>query len=89
MFGDSFKSMLVAVVVPNEENTTKWAQKSGYKGSFLDLCTLDQLKDYILVELKSTAERNKVSLSKIHFFSLRVVLLIRFGLVWFELAERI
>ncbi|XP_057782261.1 long chain acyl-CoA synthetase 1-like isoform X2 [Salvia miltiorrhiza] len=60
VFGDSFKSMLVAVVVPNEENTTKWAQKSGYKGSFLDLCTLDQLKDYILVELKATAERNKL-----------------------------
>ncbi|KAG6415281.1 hypothetical protein SASPL_122687 [Salvia splendens] len=55
-----FKSMLVAVVVPNEENTTKWAQKNGYKGSFLDLCVLDQLKEYILLELKATAERNKL-----------------------------
>lgn len=55
--------MLVAVVVPNEENTTKWANKYGYKGSFLDLCTLDQLKDYILLELKATAERNKVHYS--------------------------
>ncbi|KAL1558374.1 Long-chain-fatty-acid--CoA ligase 2 (Long-chain acyl-CoA synthetase 2) (Fatty acid activator 2) [Salvia divinorum] len=60
VFGDSFKSMLVAVVVPNEENATKWAQKSGHKGSFLDLCTLDQLREYILLELKATAERNKL-----------------------------
>ncbi|XP_041990996.1 long chain acyl-CoA synthetase 1 isoform X2 [Salvia splendens] len=60
VFGDSFKSMLVAVVVPNEENMTKWAQKNGYKGSFLDLCILDQLNDYILLELKATAERNKL-----------------------------
>ena len=69
VFGDSFKSMLVAVVVPNEENTTKWAQKNGYKGSFLDLCILDQLNEYILLELKATAERNKVSLDFRNFIS--------------------
>ncbi|PIN15559.1 Long-chain acyl-CoA synthetases (AMP-forming) [Handroanthus impetiginosus] len=60
VYGDSFKSMLVSVVVPNEENTKKWAQQNGYKGSFMDLCSLDQLKDHILLELKSTAERNKL-----------------------------
>lgn len=53
--------MLVAVVVPNEENSKKWAQQNGYRGSFVDLCSLEQLKDHILLELKSTAERNKVS----------------------------
>lgn len=53
--------MLVSVVVPNEENTKNWAQQNGYKGSFVDLCSLDKLKDHILLELKSTAERNKVS----------------------------
>ncbi|GER44373.1 long-chain-fatty-acid CoA ligase [Striga asiatica] len=61
VYGDSFKSMLVSVVVPNEENTLKWAKQNGFKGSFLDLCSLDQLKDHIILELKSTAERNKVS----------------------------
>ncbi|KAL0420155.1 UNVERIFIED_CONTAM: Long chain acyl-CoA synthetase 1 [Sesamum radiatum] len=60
VYGDSFKSMLVSVVVPNEENTKKWAQQNGQKGSFMDLCSLDQLKDHILLELKSTAERNKL-----------------------------
>ncbi|EPS57554.1 hypothetical protein M569_17263, partial [Genlisea aurea] len=58
--GDSFKSQLVAVVVPNEENTKKWAEQNGYTGSFQKLCSLSQLKPHILLELKSTAERNKL-----------------------------
>ncbi|KAL9168279.1 hypothetical protein ABFS82_04G005200 [Erythranthe guttata] len=60
VYGDSFKSMLVSVVVPNEENTKTWAKQNGHKGSFVEICSLDKLKDYILVELKSTAERNKL-----------------------------
>ncbi|KAH6823911.1 AMP-dependent synthetase and ligase family protein [Perilla frutescens var. hirtella] len=60
VYGDIFKSMLVAVVVPNEEIAIKWAKQSGCKGSFSDLCTLDQLKDYVLLELKTTADRNKL-----------------------------
>ncbi|CDO96879.1 unnamed protein product [Coffea canephora] len=30
VYGDSFKSMLIVVVVPNEESTVKWAQKIDY-----------------------------------------------------------
>lgn len=60
VYGDSFKSMLVAVVVPNEEYTKKWAQQNGRKESFEDLCSAKQLKDHILLELKSVAERNKL-----------------------------
>ncbi|KAL6525886.1 Long-chain-fatty-acid--CoA ligase 2 (Long-chain acyl-CoA synthetase 2) (Fatty acid activator 2) [Orobanche minor] len=60
VYGDTFKSMLVSVVVPNEENTLKWAKQNGHKGSFSGLCSLDQLKDHILLELKTTAERNKL-----------------------------
>ena len=50
----------MAVVVPHEENTKKWAYSNGHMGSFSELCSLDQLKNYVLSELKSTAERNKV-----------------------------
>ncbi|XP_038680822.1 long chain acyl-CoA synthetase 1 isoform X1 [Tripterygium wilfordii] len=60
VYGDSFKSMLVAVVVPHEENTKKWAYINGQKGSLSELCSLDLLRKYILQELKSTAERNKL-----------------------------
>ncbi|KAK9207034.1 hypothetical protein WN943_017318 [Citrus x changshan-huyou] len=60
VYGDSLKSMLVAVVVPCEEDTKKWAYSNGHAGSFLELCSLVQLQNYILSELKSAAERNKV-----------------------------
>ncbi|KAJ1400853.1 AMP-dependent synthetase/ligase [Sesbania bispinosa] len=60
VYGNSFKSMLIAVVVPNEEITNKWAYSNGHIASFSKLCYLDQLKKYVLSELKSTAERNKL-----------------------------
>ncbi|KAK4482127.1 hypothetical protein RD792_009266 [Penstemon davidsonii] len=61
VYGDSFKSMLVAVVVPNEEAIKKWGHQNGQKeSSFLGLCSLDKLKDHIIIELKLTAERNKL-----------------------------
>jgi len=67
VYGDSFKSMLVAVVAPHEGNTKKWADKNGHKGSITELCSLQDLNQYVLLELKSAAERNKVS--KIQIFS--------------------
>ncbi|XP_073066241.1 long chain acyl-CoA synthetase 1-like isoform X1 [Primulina eburnea] len=61
VYGDSFKSKLVAVVVPNEDNTMKWGKQNGHKdSSFVELCSLNQLKDHIILELKSTADRNKL-----------------------------
>ncbi|KAL5655568.1 hypothetical protein ACJX0J_034887, partial [Zea mays] len=51
VYGDSFKSSLVAVVNPHEENTMKWAESNGYKGG---------LKEYIPKELTTIAHKNKV-----------------------------
>lgn len=61
VYGNSFKSVLVAVVVPNEDITKKWADLNGHMMPFSELCSLDQLKKYVLSELNSTAERNKVT----------------------------
>ncbi|KAL6968665.1 Long-chain-fatty-acid--CoA ligase 2 (Long-chain acyl-CoA synthetase 2) (Fatty acid activator 2) [Sarracenia purpurea var. burkii] len=60
VYGNSFKSMLVAVVVPHEENTKRWALQNGEGGSLIELCALKKLQDYVILELKSTAERNKL-----------------------------
>lgn len=60
VYGDSFKSKLIAVVVPHQENTKQWANQNGLEGSFSELCPLSQLQDYVLFELKSTAVRNKL-----------------------------
>lgn len=50
----------MAVVVPQEVNTEKWAELEGHKGSFTDLCKLDELRDYVVQVLKVTADSNKV-----------------------------
>ncbi|XP_071738348.1 long chain acyl-CoA synthetase 1-like [Rutidosis leptorrhynchoides] len=60
IYGDSFKSSLVAVGVPSKENAEKWAHQNGLKVTYAELCKLTQFRDYILSELKSTAERNKL-----------------------------
>ncbi|XP_054799677.1 long chain acyl-CoA synthetase 1-like isoform X2 [Prosopis cineraria] len=60
VYGNSLKSVLVAVVVPNEAITKKWAYSKGHMAPFSELCSLDQLKKHVLSELKSTAERNKL-----------------------------
>ncbi|GMH02287.1 hypothetical protein Nepgr_004126 [Nepenthes gracilis] len=60
IYGNSLKSMLVAVVVPSEENAKKWMDDNGCRGSLAELCTLNELRNYVLSELKSAAERNKL-----------------------------
>lgn len=60
VYGNSLKSMLVAVVVPHQENTKRWADMNGHKGSFSELCSLNELRSHILDELRSAGERNKL-----------------------------
>ncbi|XP_020959572.1 long chain acyl-CoA synthetase 1 isoform X3 [Arachis ipaensis] len=60
VYGNSFKSVLVAVVVPNQQITEKWAYSNGHMAPFSQLCSLPQLMNHVLSELKLTAERNKL-----------------------------
>lgn len=69
VYGNSFRSALIAVVVPNEEITKKWAYSNGHKAHLSKLCSLGQLKKYVLSELKLTAERNKVLSLCDYFFT--------------------
>jgi long-chain acyl-CoA synthetase len=55
--------MLIAVVAPHEGNTMIWTEKNGYEGSFIQICALDDFKNYILQELRAIAEKNKVIFS--------------------------
>ncbi|AQK95294.1 Long chain acyl-CoA synthetase 1 [Zea mays] len=57
VYGDSFKSSLVAVVNPHEENTMKWAESNGYKGG---------LKEYIPKELTTIAHKNKSEIDTVY-----------------------
>ena len=55
--------MLVAVIVPNQETIKRWAKELGFTKPFEELCSLSELQEHIISELKSTAEKNKVCLN--------------------------
>ncbi|XP_033643774.1 long-chain-fatty-acid--CoA ligase 1-like [Asterias rubens] len=51
IFGDSLKSCLVAIIVPDEEELKKYAGKNNLSGSFKELCQLKEVKAAILNQI--------------------------------------
>lgn len=64
VYGDSFQSFLVAVVVPEEEAVRKLLNDSGEsalaKASFAELCKSDKLNAIVLDEAKRLGRENKL-----------------------------
>ncbi len=62
VYGDSFQSALVAIIVPDEEVVMKWAEDSGdasFSGlDFNALCKSEALRATILEEIKKYAKKN-------------------------------
>jgi long-chain acyl-CoA synthetase len=60
VYGNSFKSCLVAVVVPVEDSIKRWAASNGVNGDFAAICASDKAKEYVLGELKAMAKEDKL-----------------------------
>lgn len=62
VYGDSFQSFLIAVVVPNEKHVrAKWGKDKGLDGlSFEEICERDDLRKNILEEMDEKAEHEKL-----------------------------
>eukprot|EP01018_Ginkgo_biloba_P025310 Gb_09946 [translate_table: standard] len=60
VYGNSFESFLVAVVVPNHLQVEIWATSNRQKGYLNELCLNPTLKTFILEELRTIAEKNKL-----------------------------
>ncbi|CAN0362753.1 unnamed protein product, partial [Discosporangium mesarthrocarpum] len=60
--GDSLRSSLVAVVVPDPDAAAAWASKNGVSGtvSMSELCADPRLKAQVMEELKLVGERAKL-----------------------------
>ena len=48
IYGNSLKSNLVAIVIPDELAAASWAEKKGISCSFEELCKREDLKEEIL-----------------------------------------
>lgn len=60
MYGNSFESFLVAVVVPDKIAIEEWAAKNNESGDYESLCNNSNARKYVLDELNSEAKNNKV-----------------------------
>lgn len=60
VYGNSFESFLVAVVVPERKALEDWAVSNQEKVDFPSLCNNTNARKYILDELNSTAKRHNL-----------------------------
>ncbi|WIA35224.1 hypothetical protein OEZ86_003686 [Tetradesmus obliquus] len=59
VYGNSFKSVLVAVVVPKDDAIKAWAAANGKSGSVAELCKDPAAEAWLLSELQATGKENK------------------------------
>ncbi|XP_057550300.1 probable CoA ligase CCL6 [Amaranthus tricolor] len=60
VYGNSFESFLVAVVVPERKAVEDWAANNNQTGDFKTLCGNTKARKYFLDELNSTAQKHKL-----------------------------
>lgn len=57
VYGNSFESSVVAVVVPNQQALEDWANANGEKGDFASLCKSPKAEEFILSELNAMGKK--------------------------------
>nr|GMD05072.1 long chain acyl-CoA synthetase 2 [Ipomoea batatas] len=60
VYGNSFESFLVAVVIPERKALEDWAQNNQETGDFVSLCKNHKARKYILDELNSTGKKHQL-----------------------------
>lgn len=60
IYGNSFESFLVAVVIPERQALEDWAATHNVTEDFKYLCKNLKARKYILDELNSTGQKHKV-----------------------------
>ena len=60
VYGNSFESFLVAVVVPDKKALEDWAENHNVTGDFKSLCDNLKARKYILDELNNTGQNHQV-----------------------------
>jgi len=63
VYGDSFQSVLVAIVIPDSDVLFPWAKQHGIEADMEALCENPKVKEFILSEMDKTAK-----LAKLHGF---------------------
>lgn len=67
VYGNSFESFLVAVVVPERKALEDWAANHNLTDDFKSLCENPKARKYILDELNSTGQKHQVCVQLVSF----------------------
>lgn len=65
VYGNSFESFLVAVVVPERKPLEDWAAANNLSGDFESLCKDGKARKYMLEELNNLGRKEKVCVKMI------------------------
>ncbi|CAI0406754.1 unnamed protein product, partial [Linum tenue] len=60
VYGNSFESFLVAVVVPDKQAIEEWAKQHNVEGDYKALCEDKNARNYVLDELNSTGKKHQL-----------------------------
>jgi long-chain acyl-CoA synthetase len=60
VYGNSFESFLVAIVIPERQALEDWAAKHDLSDDFKSLCENLKARKYILDELNSVGQKHQV-----------------------------
>lgn len=63
VYGDSYQTYLVGILVPNKENVSKWARERRIAKDYEELCKDQELNKIILKDIASLAVSKKVRLN--------------------------
>ena len=66
VYGNSFESFLVAVVVPETQALEEWAAANNKAGDFAELCIDPKARSYIQDQLNQTGKKLGVSRCSIY-----------------------
>lgn len=73
VYGNSYESYILAIIVPSESYVMQWARKNGIKGSFEDLCASQELNKTILKNITDISREKKLVgfeiIKKIHLMA--------------------
>jgi long-chain acyl-CoA synthetase len=60
VYGNSYESYLLAVVVPKERDLKSWASSAGVSGSFEEICKDPKAEKYICEEINKTGKKHNL-----------------------------
>ena len=62
VYGDSYQTYLIAIVVPKKEVVMEWAKEKGLTGTYEEVCANKQLNETMLKDLTALSRERKVIL---------------------------